>query len=51
LADLVAIISSFCARVYGQRQAKRTTETIVKELTCQGSMVAEETEVVEDATG
>jgi len=47
----MAIVSSFCARLYGQRRAKRKTETIVKELTCQGSTVAEETEVVEDAPG
>lgn len=30
--DLVAIIYSFCARLYGQRRAKRKTEQIVKEL-------------------
>jgi hypothetical protein len=51
LADLVAIVDSYCARLYGQRRAKRKTETIVKALTCQGSTVAEETEVVEDAAG
>lgn len=32
LADLVSIISSFCARLYGQRRAKRKTEKIVAEL-------------------
>lgn len=32
LADLVAIVSSFCARLYGQRRAKRKTETMVKAL-------------------
>ncbi|MFL5707117.1 MAG: hypothetical protein ACJ8AG_30485 [Ktedonobacteraceae bacterium] len=32
LADLTSIISSFCRRLYGQRQAKRKTETIVKQL-------------------
>lgn len=32
LADLVALISSFCARLYGQRRAKRKTEKIVAEL-------------------
>ena len=31
LADLVAIVSSFCARLYGQRRAKRKTETLIKE--------------------
>lgn len=33
MQDLVAIITSFCARLYGQRKGKRKTETIVKELT------------------
>ena len=32
LADLVAIVSSFCARLYGQRRAKRKTERITAEL-------------------
>ena len=32
LADLVAIIYSFCARLYGQRRAKRKTEKITAEL-------------------
>ena len=32
LADLSAIIYSFCARLYGQRRAKRKTERIVQEL-------------------
>ena len=32
LADLVAIVYSFTARLYGQRQAKRKTERIVQEL-------------------
>jgi putative resolvase len=50
LADLVAIIYSFCARLYGQRRAKRTTETIVKELTGQDAAVAAVREVAEDAT-
>jgi len=30
--DLVSIIYSFCARLYGQRRAKRKTETITREL-------------------
>ncbi len=42
LADLTSIISSFCARLYGQRRAKRKTEAIVKEL---------EAGEVTDATG
>jgi predicted site-specific integrase-resolvase len=32
LADLVSIIYSFCARLYGQGRAKRKTEKIVAEL-------------------
>lgn len=32
LTDLAAVIYSFCARLYGQRRAKRKTESIVKEL-------------------
>jgi putative resolvase len=42
LADLQSIIYSFCARLYGQRRAKRKTEKIVEELTKKGD---------EDATG
>src|SRR5215831_1978565 len=36
LADLTAIVYSFCARLYGQRRAKRTTEVIVRELETKG---------------
>jgi len=32
MADLVAIVSSFTARLYGQRRAKRKMERIVAEL-------------------
>src|SRR5215467_6913351 len=32
LADLRAIVYSFCSRLYGQRRAKRKTEAIVREL-------------------
>jgi predicted site-specific integrase-resolvase len=32
MADLVAIVYSFTARLYGQRRAKRKTERIVAEL-------------------
>lgn len=35
LADLTAIVYSFCARLYGQRRAKRKTEAIVRELEVQ----------------
>jgi putative resolvase len=32
LSDLTSIIYSFCARLYGQRRAKRKTEAIVQQL-------------------
>ena len=32
MADLVAMVSSFTARLYGQRRAKRKTKRIVQEL-------------------
>ncbi len=32
LGDFVAIITSFCVRLYGQRRCKRKTEKIIKEL-------------------
>jgi putative resolvase len=35
LTDLTSIIYSFCARLYGQRRAKRKTERIVQELEAQ----------------
>ena len=41
ITDLVAIVSSFAARLYGQRRAKRKTDVIVKALT----------EDTDDATG
>jgi predicted site-specific integrase-resolvase len=35
--DLIAIITSFAARIYGQRRAKRQTEKIIAELQATGS--------------
>lgn len=32
VADFVSIITSFCARIYGQRRGKRKTDVITKEL-------------------
>jgi resolvase domain protein len=32
MADFTAIITSFCARLYGLRQTKRKTEQLIKEL-------------------
>jgi predicted site-specific integrase-resolvase len=46
LADLTAIVYSFCARLYGQRRAKRKSEVIVRELATKG-----ESEGEADATG
>jgi len=37
IADLVAIVYSFTARLYGQRQAKRKTEAIVAQLKEEGT--------------
>ena len=37
LNDLTSIIYSFCARVYGQRRAKRKTEKITAELKQNGN--------------
>jgi putative resolvase len=36
LVDLTAIVYSFCARLYGQRRAKRKTEVIVRALEAKG---------------
>jgi predicted site-specific integrase-resolvase len=32
MQDFVSIITSFCARVYGPRHAKRATERLIREL-------------------
>ena len=32
LEDLTSIITSFCARIYGQRRGKRKTEALTREL-------------------
>jgi putative resolvase len=37
MEDLVSIIYSFCARLYGLRRVKRKTERVVKELQANGS--------------
>ena len=41
LSDLTAIIYSFCARLYGQRRAKRKTERITAELRREDSDAAD----------
>jgi len=33
IQDFVSVITSFCARIYGQRRSKRKTEQLIKELT------------------
>lgn len=35
IQDFVSVITSFCARLYGQRRTKRKTEKIIKELCCE----------------
>ena len=42
VADLLASVSSCCAWLSGPRGAKRTTETIVQELTGQDALVVDE---------
>lgn len=37
MQDFVSIVTSFCARLYGQRRAKRKTERIIAELRSNGS--------------
>lgn len=32
IQDFISIITSFCARIYGQRRSKRSTEKLIKEL-------------------
>jgi putative resolvase len=36
LTDLTSIVYSFCARLYGQRRAKRKTDVIARELEAKG---------------
>jgi predicted site-specific integrase-resolvase len=45
LQDLVSIITSFCARLYGQRRCKRKTEKIIQELTARKIMSVDEQNV------
>lgn len=35
IQDFVSVITSFCARLYGQRRTKRETERIIEELCCE----------------
>ena len=37
IQDFVSIITSFCARIYGQRRNKRKTEKLIKELGAKGN--------------
>lgn len=36
MADLTASLYSFCARLYGQRRAKRKAEGLMRELEAKG---------------
>ena len=33
IQDFISVITSFCARIYGQRRTKRNTEKLIEELT------------------
>jgi len=37
IQDFISIITSFCARIYGQRRCKRQTEKLIKELNVKGN--------------
>jgi len=37
IQDFISIITSFCARIYGQRRSKRSTEKLIKELNVKGN--------------
>ena len=32
MQDFVSIVTSFCAKIYGQRRSKRRTEKLIKQL-------------------
>jgi putative resolvase len=32
IQDFISVITSFCARIYGQRRSKKSTEKLIKEL-------------------
>jgi len=37
IQDFISIITSFCARIYGQRRCKRHTEKLIKELSAESN--------------
>jgi putative resolvase len=37
IQDFISIITSFCARIYGQRRSKKSTEKLIKELNVKGN--------------
>ena len=37
IQDFISIITSFCARIYGQRRSKRKTEKLIQELNVKGN--------------
>lgn len=40
MADFAAVITSFCARLYGMRRAKRKTEKLIAQLEADGDEVS-----------
>jgi predicted site-specific integrase-resolvase len=32
MSDFISIVTSYCARIYGNRRSKRKTEKLIKEL-------------------
>jgi predicted site-specific integrase-resolvase len=36
MSDFAAVITSFCAKLYGRRRAKRKTEKLIQELQANG---------------
>lgn len=37
IQDFISIITTFCAKIYGQRRSKRSTEKLIKELNAKGN--------------
>jgi len=51
LADLTAIVYSFCARLFGQRRAQRTMDVIVRELEAIEAVETQRAKEDDNATG
>jgi predicted site-specific integrase-resolvase len=37
IQDFISVITSFCARIYGQRRSKRQTEKLIEKLNVKGN--------------